>query len=431
MSSLRFWVATCAAALLLVLAPATRAAESLTLADALRRATVMHPDLQGFRAEANSAEGHRALAALGPLSDLSLLVEDALGTGARSGLREAQTTLSYSHALELGGQREGRLALADARQAAQLARQTQRRREALIEVTQRFIEAAVDRERVRLAEEEVDLARKALEAAQARVQAARAPVAEVSRARAAWAQATLKREHAEHEEQSARVALAVTFGRVEPDFGELQAELYVLPPVRELSELRQSLASSPEAQARIAEAAIHEAERKAVLASAGWRPTFTGGVRRYEQGGDLALMAGISMPFGAARRAQAESQVSEAMSAQSAAEHRAAMLRADELLFDRYQELIHAREALRLMDVEVLPALNDALKQTQYAYDRGRYGYLELSEVLVQRAAAQRERLDTAAHYHVLLAELERLTGEPLVQPLVQPVSEYRSGSTP
>lgn len=365
------------------------------------------------------------------MPEVGVLLEDALGTGPRSGLSGAQTTLSYSQAIELGEQRNGRLALAGSQRAALDARQAQRRRDALVEVTQRFIEAAADRERVRLAEEQVELAQKTLEAARTRVRAARAPVAEESQARAALAQATLKREHAEHEEQSARVALAVTFGSADPDFGELQADLYALPPIRGLPELRHALANSPEAQARVAEAAVHDAERKAALALAGLRPTFTGGMRRYEEGNDFALVAGISMPFGAARRAQSESQISEARGRQSEAENRSAALRAEELLFDRYQELIHAREALRLMDAEVMPALDDSLKQTQYAYDRGRYGYLELSGVLNQRAAAQRERLDTAAHYHFLLAELERLTGEPLVQPLVQPISESRSGSTP
>lgn len=425
MSSRRLWLAAIAAACLQ--SSFALAAEPLTLAAALRRAESTHPDLQGFAAETAGADRRRALAGYGSNPEIGLLVEDAFGTGSRSGFDSAQATLSYSQALELGGQRAGRLALDRAQRTALDARQTQRRRDALVEVTQRFIEAAADRERVRLAEQQAELAQKTLDAATRRVRAARAPLAEASRARAALAQATLQREHAEHEEQSARVALAVTFGNAHPDFGELQADLYALPALRGLPELRAALAASPEAQARIAEAAVHEAERQSALAAAGWKPTLTGGLRRYQEDDGFALVAGISLPFGSQRRARDEAGVAEARRRQGEAENRAAGLRAEELLFDRYQELIHAREALRLLEAEVLPALDEALEQTQYAYDRGRYGYLELSEVLRERATAQRERLDTAAHYHSLLAELERLTGEPLTAALV----ESRTGSTP
>jgi cobalt-zinc-cadmium efflux system outer membrane protein len=398
-----------------LIAPRVLAAEPLTLGEALNRASISHPDLQGFGAERAGVEAHRAAAGRGPAPEVGLLLEDAFGSGSRSGLDDAQWTLSLSQALELGEQRASRLGVADAKSAALTATQAQRRRDALAEVTQRFIEAAADHQRLQLAEQQVELAQQALDAARARVSSARAPVAEQSRARAALAQATLKREHAEHEEASARVALAVSLGSAEPDFGELQAQLFELPPVRPLAEARERLRQSPAAQARLAEAAVLEAEKRAALAAAGLRPTLTGGLRRYEQGDDMGLVLGFNLPLGAGRRARDEADVAAARFSQSEAESRSALLRAEDLLFDRYQELGHAREALRLLDSEVLPALDEALKQTRYAYDRGRYGYLELSQVLSERAAALSERLDTATHYHSLLAELERITGESLI----------------
>lgn len=397
--------------------PALPVAEALTLREALRRAALAHPDLQGFAAEREGLAANKALASRSPTPEVGLLLEDAFGTGNRKALDGAQWTLSFTQALELGEQRAGRLALADARSDALSAAQAQQRRDAYAEVAQRFIEAAADDQRRLLAEEQVELAQQAFEAAQARVRAARAPLAEQSRARAALAQATLEREHAEHEELSARVALAVSLGLPEPDFGALQARLFDLPPVRPLDELRESLKRSPAAQARLAEAAVFEAERRAALASAGLKPTFTGGLRRYDAGNDdVSLMIGVSVPLFARRKAGDEAAIASAQLAKSDAENRAALLRAEELLYDRYQELGHAREALRLLDTEVLPARDEALAQTQYAFERGRYGYQELALALQERASAQRERLDTAAHYHALLAELERLTGERLIE---------------
>ncbi len=409
------WRPAAFAAALMLVAP-VRAAEPLTLRDALQRAEASHPDLQGFGAERSGTAARRSLAGRSPTPEVSVLLEDALGSGTRSGLDGAQWTLSFSQALELGDQRSSRLGAADSRAVALTADQEVRRRDALAEVAQRFFEAAADRERLRLAEEKVDLARKSLAAADTRVSSARAPVAERARAQAALSQAILEREHAEHEEMSARVALAVSMGSPEPDFGELKAPLFDLPPLRPLPELRQRLKQRPSARARLAEAAALEAERQAALAAAGLRPTFIGGARRYEDGNDVAAVVGVSLPLLAGRRARDEAALISARQEQTQAEGQAALLRAEEQLFERYQELGHAKEALRLLDTEVLPARQEALKQTQYAYDRGRYGYLELSLVLQELADARRARLDTALRYHSLLAELERITGDRLIE---------------
>lgn len=393
------------------------AAEPLSLGDALRRAATSHPDLQAFNAELSGASASRALAGRSPTAEAGLLLEDALGTGDRAGVDGAQWTLSFTRALEIGGQLGGRLGVADAQSSALRASQLQRRRDVISEVTQRFIEAAVDRQRYELTVEEVNLAERTLESAKARVAAARAPIAERSRAEATLAQATLVREHAAHEELSARFALAISLGMSEPEFGDLQAKLFVLPNIRPLAELRQHLEQSPAAQTRMAEAAVFEAQRRSALASAGLKPTVTGGVRRYESGNDdVGFVVGVSMPLFAQRRAKDEADIASARYQQSEAENHSALRRAEEILFESYQELSHAREAIRLLDTQVLPAREEALRQTQYAYDRGRYGYQELSQVLQERAAAKRERIDMAARFHSLLAELERITGEPIAQ---------------
>lgn len=396
--------------------PAAIAAEPLSLPQALARAAAHHPDLQGFPDERAALEARRSLAGRSPPAEAGLLLEDALGSGSRSGLDASQWTLSFSQALELAGQRAGRLALVASQQAALDSDQRQRRRQRLAEVAEAFIEAAADAERLKLAEQQLELARKNLEAATARVASARAPIAEKGRARAAVARALLEREHAEHEERSARVALAVGMGQEEPDFDRLEARLFELPPLQPLEDLQAAIDDSPAAKARLAGVAVHEAEARAALSAAGWRPTVSGGIRRYDDGDDIGLLLGVTLPLGQQRRARDEAAAANALAAQSGKEHRASLLSTHSMLFERYQEIGHAREAFRLLDREVVPALDEALQQTQIAYDRGRYGYLELAQVASERAVAMRERLDTAARYHSLLADLERLTGETLIE---------------
>lgn len=388
------------------------AAEPLTLTEALQRALTGHPDLQGFDAERVAMRHQREMAGLGPSPEIGVHLEDALGSGEHRGLRRAQSTLSYARAVELGGQRDARLALVAARRDALGAGQIERQRRALLDVAQCFATAVAERERSILADEHVVLAQRSLAAVAARVTAARAPAAELSRARATLARATLEQEHARHLEQSARLALAVALGQPSPEFGELQAELYQLPALRALADLRGGLADNPAAQERLAKAAVHDAERRAALSAAGMQPTFSAGLRHYAEDGDVALVAGVSLPIGRSGRAESEARLAAAQLGISQAEHRAASLRAEQQLVDLYQEIVHAQDAMTLFDGELLPALAQALAEAQDAYASGRYGYLELADALKDYAAARAERLDTAARYHLLLAQLEYLAGD-------------------
>ena len=83
-------------------------------------------------------------------------------------------------------------------------------------------------------------------------------------------------------------------------------------------------------------------------------------------------------------------------------------------LFSIYQELRHEiSEAATLRD-RVLPQMQEALEETRYAYERGRYGYLELVDAQRAYLDVQRALIEASANAHLYRAELERLTAEPL-----------------
>ncbi|MBN8279709.1 MAG: TolC family protein, partial [Gammaproteobacteria bacterium] len=84
-------------------------------------------------------------------------------------------------------------------------------------------------------------------------------------------------------------------------------------------------------------------------------------------------------------------------------------------LFGLYEELRQAgRESDELRDA-VLPELQKALDATRYAYDRGRYGYVELADAQREFLEARAARIDAASLARDLLIDIERLTGEALV----------------
>jgi cobalt-zinc-cadmium efflux system outer membrane protein len=63
---------------------------------------------------------------------------------------------------------------------------------------------------------------------------------------------------------------------------------------------------------------------------------------------------------------------------------------------------------------QVLPQLQLALDQTRYAYERGRYSYLEWADAQRGLLAARVRLIDTAADFHNNRIDIERLTGESL-----------------
>jgi cobalt-zinc-cadmium efflux system outer membrane protein len=139
-------------------------------------------------------------------------------------------------------------------------------------------------------------------------------------------------------------------------------------------------------------------------------------VRRLEETNDQALVMGISVPLFAGRRAAPVVAEAEALRGLVEVERGAARVQARTQLYGLYEQLKQAVRETETLRREVMPQLEEALKATRYAYERGRYGYLELVDAqrtfLESRAAA----IASAATGQDLLAEIERLTGEPLVE---------------
>ncbi|MBI2784382.1 MAG: TolC family protein [Gammaproteobacteria bacterium] len=91
-----------------------------------------------------------------------------------------------------------------------------------------------------------------------------------------------------------------------------------------------------------------------------------------------------------------------------------ALRRAEAQLFELHQELKHAITETALLRDTVLPEMNDVLTQTRYAYERGRYGYLEWVAAQREFIDVQRSLIEAAANAHNYRTEIERLTAEPL-----------------
>jgi cobalt-zinc-cadmium efflux system outer membrane protein len=394
--------------------------QSLTLRNAVVRAAQGNPDLAYFAFELAAQDARIEQAGQLPPMQFSAGLENFVGTGVASRLSGAELTLSLSRVVELGGQPQRRTDLATrqrehidvTRRATQL--------DVIAEVARRFIHVASDQEQLQLTQLATEIAQDTLNEIQRRVEAARSPEVELSRARIALSRARLEQEHAEHELLSSRRRLAAMWGDREADFARVEADLFRLPQIVDFDALAQRLSSGPEFMQFASEARQKDAELQLAMARARASVTWSIGVRRLQRDRDMALVAGISMPlFNAQRAVPAIAEARAGKSAVSAKEQ-AARIRAEASLFELVQELRHAITETRLLRDEVMPQIEAAVESTKYAWERGRYSYLEWTEAQSERVTLQRTLIEAAANAQVFQVEIERLTGAALGSDLIQ-----------
>jgi cobalt-zinc-cadmium efflux system outer membrane protein len=255
-----------------------------------------------------------------------------------------------------------------------------------------------------------------VEAVARRVRAGRTPTAELVRAEAELASERLARDDATHERAAAYHRLAAQWGETKPGFSRVEGNLLDLPAVEPFAVLTQRLERNPELARYATEERLAKANRRLAEARR-WpvlRPRL--GVRRLEATDDTALVAGVSLPIPLLDRQQGEIAVSRARVSRARAEAEAARVQLQTTLFELYEELEHHFHRAETLRAEVIPRLAEALEGTRRAYERGRYGYLELRSVQTDLLRAQNELLEASAGAHGLVIALERLIGEQVVQ---------------
>jgi cobalt-zinc-cadmium efflux system outer membrane protein len=395
------------------------AGAELSLRDAVQAALDRNPDLALFQFELRANDAQRQQAGLKPAPEAGFSLENFGGTGDAKFLKGAEATLSLSQVIELGGKREARLGAVDAgrdtitaaRQAAQL--------DVIAEVTRRFIAVAEAQEKVRLAERATELAASTAAAADERVQAARAPHVELDRARVAEQRARLQLQSTRSSLEAARQSLAAMWGSDDATLegqplADVRGELFSLPATGDFTALIARLSQSPDFLRFATEERLRDAELRLATTQRRADLTVGGGIRRMQAGNDFGLVASVSIPLFAGKRA--DGAIAEAAARRDAVgvEREAALTRAKAELFALHRQLRDAVAIAQSLESTTIPTMEEALTETQYAFERGRYSYLELVDAQREYLAVQSERIDASSLAQVLATEIERLTNSPL-----------------
>ena len=321
----------CACALALLAARSALAEDvSLTgeieLRDALAAALRGSPELAQVASDVRAREAAALQAGALPNPELALEVEDFGGSGERSGVESAQTTLSLAQLVELGGKRAQRRRIAEL--DTELAgRDFETRRVAVLcDATKAFVAVLALQERRALADELAQLADDTLRSVASTVRAGAVSPVEEERARVNLERVQL--DEAARRDSSSRPRARCwrrAGARRRRASSAPAATLALLPPLPARERLEAALPESPALARWHAEIARREAAVALERARRVPDVTLELGARHYADGADAGLVAGLRVPLplfdrNRGRQLEADHELASARSAQRAAD---------------------------------------------------------------------------------------------------------------
>ena len=346
-------------------------AEPVSLAAALAKGAEQSPRVTQAKAQADAAEARARQAGVSPNPELSIEVENFAGSGAFQGLRSTETTLAVSQRLELGGKRSARVEVARAeRDFAFLSYKT-----ALADLDRDIrlahAELRADEDRAVLARDNTAATEELVRIAKILVDAGREPPLRQLRAEATLAEAKAEQARTFGELLSSRRLLATLIWSEDNELSAMFAEEVAPPNVPvEAPTLNEQLAI---AQKSAAIARVRLARANAVP-----DVTASGGVRRFGEGRETALVAGVSiaLPFRDRNRGNIEAAQSDSIAAESAA--MLARTEANRMRYDARMMLGAAEMRYEALAGLGISQAEEALRLAQLGYNAGKFSLLEL-----------------------------------------------------
>lgn len=399
---------------LFLLAPAFAVSQQalpvLDLRQAVAKTLTANPGLSALGYQVRAQEGRILQAGVKPPPELVLNLENILGSGENDLFNGAQTTLSIAWILDHGVTARRVDAETAARDLMTVDMEVSRL-DAAAETARLYLDSLALQTQMTNAVAAIAQAAATVDAIAERVDAGGAPSAELARARTELARRELVREDIEHETLAAYHLLAEQWGLATPDFANVSGTVLTLPQLQDFATLAARIEQNPSISRFVSQQRLYEAQLR--LAEASRKPNWrvAAGVRQIETTGDHAFVADLTVPL--AKRDYNRGRLEEARAnlARTEAEEAAERAHVATNLYVIFLELQHYLEVAAELRDNIIPLHEQALAETQRAYEQGRYSYQELSTVQGELLAARDELVTTSIEAHRRLIEIERFTG--------------------
>lgn len=378
-----------------------------TLDRALALGGAASPSLAASSAGVQAATSGRAVAALRPNPEIEATSEYFGGSDEYRGYSSAETTVRLGLPIELGGKRSARIAVANAQIDRARIGSAVAIADLTLAITQNYNEAAAAERRLVVAREQVGIASEAFRVARVRVTAGAASPIEQQRANVLRINAETALERATRTAEVARANLARLIGQ--PVTGPLDTAWFDrvggYGPTQLIAAEGTLALAAATADARTANAQVRLARAQRIP-----DVTVSAGVRRIEATGDIAGVAGVSIPIPLFNNGRAAVAQATAQQTQAEALRRLALVEAERSIASAQAELANAAATARNAGGPALAAAAEAARIARIGYAGGKFSQLDLLEAERTLAQTRAEATDALAAYHDAEARLARLT---------------------
>ena len=382
----------------------------MTLPKALSLALMYNPELRAFSWEVRASQARALQVGLWPNPELSLEVEGVGGTGERSGFDGSEATLQLSQLVELGDKRGKRSRVASLEKEMSQWDYEAKRLEIFSEVVKAFVRALAAQERLSLTAEMLHLSGELVETVSQRVEAGKDSPVEKAKAAVVLANARIRHQQALADLELSHKQLAAAWGSTDPHFKEVSGLLSVTP-IPAMNDLTRFVQKNP----GVIRSSLIVDRQKASLelekAKTVSDITLSGGLQRFEEANDNAMVFGISVPLPISDRNQGGRLEATYNLARAREENRATRTALEVELAAAYQSLSNAYAEVNELDANVLQNAQSLFDASREGYTQGKFDYLVLLDAQRTLFEVRERYIESLRSYHLAKADVERLIG--------------------
>ena len=391
----------------------------LSLRDAVSLTLLHSPELAAFAWEVRAREARILQAGRPPNPIVGMLAEDIGGAraprAADQQLVQPQVTVQLSQLIELGGKRTARENLAVLNRDLAAWDYETARIDVLTRVTRAFVDALAAQEALALATQMLTLVEQTQQTVGVRVTVGAVSPIERTRADVALAAARVESARASRLAEASRSRLATFWGRNVALFPSVAGDLDAIPALPPLADLQGQLAANPV----LARWAAEVAQRQAAVAVEQARRvpdvSVSAGYRRFTDINSNAFLVGATVSLPIFDRNQGGIAEAGHRLGKAYEERRAAEMRVSAALAETYRALSTAYAEVTALQSDVLPGSRQAFEAVSEGYRLGRFGYLEVLDAQRALVTFGSQYLRALTDYHHAVADVEQLTGAPVV----------------
>jgi len=379
------------------------AAQALTLRQALTLARESDVGLAASAARIEAASGALRQAGASPNPSIGVEVENFPRSNVNVPFERTEATIYYQRTLERGDKRDARTGVARADLDVVRLRRIVRGLDLFQNVETAWNEAVAAEAAVRIAEQQLLVLQEFQTEVRRRVEAARDPLFAGARVDTQVIQAQIALDQARLVAGNARRALAAYWSNPADqmldaeEFENTDAELPVLPAQSIDLALLEAMRETADAHVTL--------ERSRAVPDL----TLRGGVRYLEQGRDLALVVGGSIPLGIYDTNAGNIERAEAERLAADREIAAARLaRTRDTVRLQARISANAAEADRIR-AEMLPKAEETVALVRDGFNRGGFSYLDVIDAQRALIDARVRRVEALKAFHADRAALNRL----------------------